>query len=431
MREAVPVNHNLQEELRKRLLMQGQAGGSQESPVVAEQIEVRGGRHPQKLFLPLVMALVLLVSAAAYWGLAGGMSKNLEVAGGPREVYQFWHGDFRAGFGLTGDRFLTVQNGNLVLMSPSGASFGAIKADEGAAFLDAAVNPGGSEVAFARLLPGGGAEIVVSGTDQLRSSFQAGTLTADSRQKIWASEKAGKIEGLSWSPDGNKLVFAVLEDGQPARVWVSVTDRANQVSGMDLCQGQSPAWSPDSKGLVVQRTDPATGDTLWLAPLEGEPVYLGRGRSPAWSDGGYLIYLTTRVQEKVISYTTDGLPRLTVRQPVDEIRWVRLGKSSLAGRPEGSQDLMTDSGLLLVPGQPGAGSSQELLWLRQLELSGDTEPQVLYLEQENYHHSMVVTPDGKKLYLLRDTLSGGSARITVTLIEVLLGERRGSEVEVG
>ena len=130
----------------------------------------------------------------------------------------------------------------------------------------------------------------------------------------------------------------------------------------------------------------------------------------------------------MLSYTTDGLPRYTVHQPVDEVRWLHMG--NMANYQVDGQDIMAASKLLLVPGQSGAGSGQELLWLRQLELAGSTEPQVLYLEQENYHHSLIITEDSQKLYLLRDTVSGSSDSVIVTLMEVLLGERRGSEVEI-
>lgn len=427
MRDAVPVNRNLQEELRKRLVMRGAEGSGQVQPAVSEQVAVRGaGRHSK--FLPLLAALVLLVSAVAYWGLAGGVSKSLEVVGGPREVSRFWSGDFRAGIGLPGDKFLAVRNGNLVLMSLSGASFGIIKDVDGTTLLDVAVSPGGAEVAVAWTIPGGATEIVVYGADQLISSFQAGMLPAATPLNMWASEQTSGVDGLSWSPDGSKLAFTILEPGEPARVWVSGKGKSNQTFSMGLGQGQSPAWSPDGKSLVMQRTDPADGDTLWLVPLEGQPAYLGRGRSPAWSNGGYLIYLTTRVQEKVLSYTTDGLPRYTVHQPVDEVRWLHMG--NMANYQVDGQDIMAASKLLLVPGQSGAGSGQELLWLRQLELAGSTEPQVLYLEQENYHHSLIITEDSQKLYLLRDTVSGSSDSVIVTLMEVLLGERRGSEVEI-
>lgn len=425
MREAVPVNRNLQEELKKRLMMQGTAGSDQVSSTVNQPA---AGGNPSNTSLSILVVLVLLVGAMAYWALAGGgSSRSLEMAEGPREVARFWSGDFNAGFGLPGDKFLAVRNGNLVLMSLTGAAFGIIEAGEGTAFLDVAVSSGGAEVAAARQVPDGGVEIIVFPTELLITSLENRMPPPDTPQKLWKDEHSNRISGLIWSPDGHKLAFTSLDDGDTARVWVSDKGGSSQI----LCQGLNPTWSPDSKSMVVQRWDSVDGDTLWLVHLDNniQPVYLGRGRSPTWSSGGYLVYITTRIQEKVLSYTTDGLPQFTVRQPVDEIRWLNLGKHAKSYPREDGLDMMADSKLLLIPAQLGAGSDQELLWLRQLELSGRAEPEVLYLEQDSVHHSMTITEDGKKLYLLKDTVSPGSESINTALIEVLLGERRGSEVE--
>lgn len=428
MREVVPVNRNLQEELRKRLLMQGAAGSGQ---VPATVIEPVAASTPRNMYWSLLTVLVLLVGAVSYWALAGGGStRSLEMAEGPQEIARFWSGEFSASLGLPDDKYLVVRNGNLVLMSLSGATFGIIEAADDNAFLDVAVSPGGAKVAVVRQVPGAGTEIVVFPTDILITTLEQRLPPPETPQKMWVSDQASEVEGLSWSPDGQKLAFATLDAGGTAKVWVSVRDSHSQMSGLGLSQGLSPTWSPDGKSLVVQKSDPDDGDTLWLVPLEGEQsVYLGRGRSPAWSSGGYLVYLTTRIQEKVLSYTTDGLPQFTVRQPVDEVRWLNLGKYSRSYPREDGLDIMADSKLLLIPGQLGAGSDQELLWLRQLELSGQVEPEVLSLEQDSLHHSMTITEDGQKLYLLRDTVGPGSGGVNTVLIEVLLGERRGSEVE--
>ena len=115
MREAVPVNRNLQEELRKRLLMQGATGSGQ---VPATVIEPVAASTPRNMYWSLLTVLVLLVGAVSYWALAGGGStRSLEMAEGPREIARFWSGEFSASFGLPDDKFLAVRNGNLVLMS--------------------------------------------------------------------------------------------------------------------------------------------------------------------------------------------------------------------------------------------------------------------------------------------------------------------------
>lgn len=457
VRETVPVNYDLQESLRKRLLAQAgrppvtaPAGAGKRLLWGRVSLPATDYRLPSaRLLLPVLASLVLLVGVATYWALTGAGNRALEVTGGPREVYRSWSDrmDFGAAFGLEGDKFLVAQDGDLLLLSYDGARHGMIAAAGGHGVLEVAVAPGGGEVALVRGLPEGGVDIALFSAAALRSALQAGGLTVgqlpDAEAILWTAPKTFRADGLVWSPDGEKLAFAVRESDGSVRI--GLLDRKGNIRrGGEvylLTAGFNPAWSPDGKSLVVQRTDFRDENHLWLVPLDddGELRYLGRGRSPAWSPEGYLVYLTTRVEERVLAYMADGRPQLTVRQPVDEIRWIHL-----KSRPEsaGGAGLMADSRLLLVPGPLTATRfDQELLWRRQLEPSARVVPVVIHLDRELYCYRLIITADGEKLYLFQETgadrvvldeaglVTAPTGRTTIILTEVLLGERRESEVE--
>lgn len=460
VRETVPVNYDLQESLRKRLLARAEALPMTESAGAGKRllwgrVSLPVGDYrllSARLLLPMLASLVLLVGVAAYWALTGAGERVLEVTGGPREIYRSWSDrmDFGAAFGLEGDKFLVTQDGDLLLLSYDGARHGMIAAAGGHGVREVAVAPGGGEVALVRGLPEGGVDIALFSAVTLRSALQAEGLTVgqlpEAETILWTAPKTFRADGLAWSPDGEKLAFAVRESASSVRtVRIGLLDRKGNIRrGGDvhlLTAGFNPAWSPDGKSLVVQRTDFRDENHLWLVPLDddGELRYLGRGRSPAWSPEGYLVYLTTRVEERVLAYMADGRPQLTVRQPVDEIRWLHLKSRP---EPAGGPGLMADSRLLLVPGPLTATRfDQELLWRRQLEPSGQVVPEVLHLGRELYCYRLTITADGEKLYLFQETgadrvvlaeeglVTAPTGRTTIILTEVLLGERRESEVE--
>lgn len=417
VRNAVPVNHDLQEKLRSHLLSMGNQHSISKA---AAQTSAAKNRRPASFFMPLVAA-ALVVGAFIFWTLSIASGGVPEVASGPRQVARMWPaGQLSVAVGLEQEeRFLAVHGGNLSLRSLSGAQHGLIEPPGEQRFLDVEVGPGPREVVLAAALPDGGTGIAISDFSTLMDAMEAGKLTQP-LSFIWEDRQAAGVEGLTWSPDRKKLAFSAYTEDGGSQVYII----NRQGSARVLAEGSKPCWSPDSKGLVIQRAEEEGVDGLWLVSLEGNQVYIGRGRSPAWSKEGYLFYITTRVQEKILSYTAGGLPRFTVHRPVDQVRWLHLGKNfSRVVIPEPGESFMAGSELLLVSDQSTSASERELRWLRQMELSGHEEPQVLLVERDIYYRRLLLAENDQKMYLIQDDGP------TVALVEVVLGSSRGSEVE--
>ncbi len=102
------------------------------------------------------------------------------------------------------------------------------------------------------------------------------------------------IRNTAWSPDGRRLAFEVGPPGQTHEVVVVEAGSGEPVSRFP---GEQPAWSPDSRQLVVRSCAPDCG--LWRVNLDGRGgVRLTSGSTdsyPAWSPGGeYLVFASER-----------------------------------------------------------------------------------------------------------------------------------------
>lgn len=84
---------------------------------------------------------------------------------------------------------------------------------------------------------------------------------------------------VSWSPDGEKLVFLRIDDEYPQGIWtISISDGAlTKVAD----EGNSPVWSPDGKSIAYSKNR-----EIWLSPLDGGKswkIFDQAGRSISWS----------------------------------------------------------------------------------------------------------------------------------------------------
>lgn len=127
----------------------------------------------------------------------------------------------------------------------------------------------------------------------------------------------------AWSPNGEWIAFSRLHRGTPAddlcecygtpgrppgeyydrTVWSGAIQPARLTimrpdgSGMrELGEGYAPAWTPDSRALVAQRSD----TRLWSIPLDGAARVIEgteAGHEPAFSAGGGLLAFARYVRQ--------------------------------------------------------------------------------------------------------------------------------------
>ncbi|NYF80861.1 PD40 domain-containing protein [Granulicella arctica] len=152
-----------------------------------------------------------------------------------------------------------------------------------------AVSPDGSSVAFVRYTSSGSDDVFVT-------SFNGGPLTRLSFERR-------DIQGLTWTPDGNNLIFASNRSGEH-RLW-KLSKRGGepievQTSGKDLTE---PAISPDGRSLLYTETNLNTN--IWQLSINRHGVGLAtpipwsnstrRSGSPQYSpDGQRVVFLSDR-----------------------------------------------------------------------------------------------------------------------------------------
>lgn len=435
VRQTVPVNTRLREELRARLLQMQAAervGGIRQPAATstvegapqpastsagegAPPLQARpAGRDRWPKYFWLIPAVLLL--AAGYWlWWSTGAPKSLE-AGPARDISRLWLEDSPLEFACApgGRGFLAIRGGALLLLDRYGNQTGTVKPPGGQSYAWPALTRTGDQLALVRRLQNGDAEIITAAMPAVPLAPEAarGVERALAGAAVLLRVDKGKNPaGLAWSPDGKTLALSL--GGPGGEESYLLTGGKEPVA---LGAGKNPAWSPDGSRLVVERTGPSGEPELWLiAPGGGDARRLTGGQQPAWSPRGYLAFIREKTTERVLAYSPDGSPLFTVRQRQGEIRTINpelLGET--LPKQEENQTLSTDRLLLAPDTAPGW---TELNWLRQLEMAGVREPRTLLLEQMNNYQSMRFSPDGKTLLVARR--DGG----TLVLVQVELREK--------
>jgi len=143
--------------------------------------------------------------------------------------------------------------------------------------------------------------------------FLADAKTGKIERNIFKTEFNTDLQNLefigssgAWSPDGNKFVFAAVEEGRPVLTILDINDASvNQVIRFPkLAQIFNPAWSPDGRNIVFSALaggvtnlfvyDLNTGSSR---PLTDDAY---TELQPAWSpDGKYIAFVTDRFTTKL------------------------------------------------------------------------------------------------------------------------------------
>lgn len=128
------------------------------------------------------------------------------------------------------------------------------------------------------------------------------------------------VKNIAWSPDETKLAFEVGPPGVSHEISVIRLSDGQEISRF---AGEQPAWTPDSRQLVIKNCAPQCG--LWQVNLDGSAgqrlTFEGSDSFPAWSPTGeYLAFSSQRDGdwEIYLLHMADGqVQRLTSRRGTD------------------------------------------------------------------------------------------------------------------
>lgn len=421
VREAVPVNERLREELRARLagmqsegVNQCQLTATASGTGAPQSIFQKMGlsRRPKYLWL-FPTALLMVALYWLWWSVAA--PKSLE-SGPDREISRFWLEESPLEFACEpqGRGFLAVRDGALLLLDQHGNQTGMVKPPRGQSYASPALTRSGDKLALIRRYDTG-EEVITATMPAVPLEAGAAQLveTALAKAEVRLRVDQGKrLSGFAWSPDGQTLAYALGEPPGQSEVYLLAKGREPASLGM----GRDPAWSPDGSRLVVERAGDAGQPELWLTgPGRVGEIRLAEGERPAWSSRGHLAFIKIKTTERVLTYSPDGSPLFTVQQRQGEIRTIDLGRKGDISLKQPEVHSLPGDRLLLAPEVKPGGD--ELNWLRRLEMEGVREPRTLLLEPLSNFQNIQFSPDGKTLLVARR--DGG----TVALVQVGLRER--------
>lgn len=408
VRERIPVNQDLREELRARLI--GGRRAAVESPVaVRPEKSAAVGTTPARYHVAgLLLVLSVLIVALVALRLPGG--KILE-SGPVVEMTRFWAEDRPLAPSVSPGGYIVAERGGaLLLLNREGALFATVRPPAGVKYASPCWSPDGRKLALVRQR-GTESELIAVGIPpdakpaDLQRAIEGGM---DRAVSLTGWQEAPQFTGLAWSPDGETLAYSLIRDGE-SKVFLLRGNRE-----VYLSPGSGPAWSPDGQRLVVERREKSVNN-LWLVEKEGGKSYLlGQGSCPVWTPKGYLLFVKTSVTEKILSYLPDGSPQFTVQRKTGEVRWLSLG------RGEGVENTLPEEGellagatLLMTP--VATAGPEELQWLKTMELSGVREPRTLFIDRSGECEGLTVG-DSANLFLSRR--DGGAVVLTrIGLVE--------------
>jgi TolB protein len=392
MREEVPVNYQLQDELRKKLLEKQRQAIDGKS--ITQLNTNNNKRLPSKLQW-ICLSLILLLSAI-FLIFNKTADYSLQPVGIPKDIVSLWNADSNLSFAVVpNEGVLIARHGQLLLSDTSLGQYRVLDVDTDWLYHSPAISPNGEQVALVRQRQGVNSQLVTIPMQELKNSNQV----QDSKDFIVLriANDQERYTDLSWAPDGSKLAYTVINNQNSGEVWVQEGQKSRLIT-----KGTHPTWSPDGTHLVVQRQVNEDVGALALIDLQaGTEVLLGEGEQPVWGSNGYLTFVSTSQHERVLTFMPDGTPQFTVLQRVGEIRSVFAGDDGQRLQRELAKDSnwLALSTLLVSPDK--GVSNREMDWLRQMELEAVREPRVLILDEVTKCHNPVFDAEGETLFYAR------------------------------
>ncbi len=151
-----------------------------------------------------------------------------------------------------------------------------------------------------------------SGTLEFEEVFVAPANGGDIR--LVTSLQAPNVEGVSWSPDAQQLVFASNVDGDYDLYLIQVSGGDSTALTNNDADDRHPAWSPTDSVIVFASDQASPGELeIWRISPNGQNLKRlteaeNSSFAPSWSpDGGSIVFLSDRRQNTdVFVMTADG-----------------------------------------------------------------------------------------------------------------------------
>ena len=203
------------------------------------------------------------------------------------------------------------------------------------------------------LSPDGRRVVFFSEKDRLSLDlFLADTATGTIVRKLASTAATARIENLqavrsagSWSPEGDRFVFAAVTGGQPALVLVDVDapGRKQEIPLRQFGQVFTPSWSPDGRSIAFTAFSGGITD-LYVYELGGgalkqitNDVYADL--QPEWApDGRSIAFVTDRYSSDVDALKFGACELAIADLRTNTVRKVASGNTSRQLNPQWSVD---------------------------------------------------------------------------------------------
>lgn len=125
---------------------------------------------------------------------------------------------------------------------------------------------------FVRLAPSGRAIAYVSGEKIEDGRGQVVVSRLDGTGRFAVTPEVGNYSGLAWSPQGDKLAYAEVEDEAHAEIWIADVDGRNRLAvhryAMEFSDPSivlAMSWAPDGRRLIFGTNSGTFQGPIWQA----------------------------------------------------------------------------------------------------------------------------------------------------------------------
>jgi TolB protein len=284
MRESVPINLKLKEELKRELIQKIQ---QMRSP---KKIEKKAGRDSIQWYKRwgIMLPPILLVFIIVLYSMT---NTDLQVLELKNELFS----THEAAISSRGDRIAALTSTAVEVMDTEGVIYSTINLP---------FEPRDQESQWESL--------TWSPTDQMIAIAQNNEETGriwilapnHSSIRLLVEEKGVTYGKMSWSPNQQQLIVTRKNEGQEELMKINLSDSNLSTWGI----GSQPAWSRDGKLIALVKE----GEIITISET-GEVIHrVGEGSHPAWTGLSTLSYVTTdplRLQTVDLSESHENVPK--------------------------------------------------------------------------------------------------------------------------